>query len=147
MNRAARSIRSGSSEKDTSGARGVRSTPSTRVGHAAERIDQLHVGQPQRHGVHREVARGQVVLDVLGVDDVRLARVLAVRLGEWVVTSNVTRPLRPDGAERPALRPRRVGPTLEQRQRLLRPGVGGEIEIGTVVHAIQDHVAHDPPTR
>jgi hypothetical protein len=30
MNRAARSIRSGSSENDTSGASGVRSTPSTR---------------------------------------------------------------------------------------------------------------------
>jgi hypothetical protein len=50
-----------------------------------------------------------------------------------------------DGAERLPLSPRRVGPTLEQRQRLLRPGVGREVDVGTVMHAIEDHVAHDPP--
>ena len=62
-----------------------------------------------------------------------------------MVTSNVTLALAgADGAERPALRPRRVGPALEQRQCLLRPGVGREVEVGTIVHAIEDHVAHDP---
>ncbi len=42
--------------------------------------DQLDVGHPQGHGVDREVPPGQVVGDVVGVDDVRLARVLAVGL-------------------------------------------------------------------
>ena len=41
MNRAARSIRSGSSVKDTSGDSGVRSTAGGQVGDAAEGVDQL----------------------------------------------------------------------------------------------------------
>ena len=51
------------------------------IGHPAVRIDQLDVGQPQRHGVDGEVPPGQVLGDVVGVDDVRLARILAVGLG------------------------------------------------------------------
>ena len=62
-------MRSGSSLKDTSGSSGVRSTAGGEVGHAAEGVDQLGrlalgAGDPQGHGVDREVAAGQVGLDL-----------------------------------------------------------------------------------
>ena len=60
MKRAARSIRSGSSVKLTSGASGVRSTPRREVGGPAERIDELghrRAGELERHRVDGEVRR------------------------------------------------------------------------------------------
>ena len=80
--------------------------PRRQVGGAAERVDQLDAGQPQGHGVDGEVAPRQVLDDVGGEHDVRLAGVLAVGLGP------VGRHLEhgaalagADGAERRALRP------------------------------------------
>ena len=74
MNRAARSMRSGSSLKDSSGDSGVRSTLGDQVGGPVERVDQLGIvvgQQAQRHGVDGEVAAGQVGLDGVGEHDRR----------------------------------------------------------------------------
>ena len=50
----------------------------------AERIDELghrRAGELERHRVDREVAPREIGLDVVGEHDVRLARVVGVRLG------------------------------------------------------------------
>ena len=75
-NRAARSIRSGSSVNAISGSSGVSRRLRRQVLHPFERIDELTVGQPHRHRVDREVAAGEVGLDVLRERDRRLAFVL-----------------------------------------------------------------------
>ena len=54
------------------------------VGRPAERIDELgHLpaGELERHRVHREVTPREIGLDRVGEHDVRLARVVGVRLG------------------------------------------------------------------
>ena len=77
VNRAARSIRSGSSVNEASGRAGRPQHFAPQVGQAAERVDQLVAGQPGGHGVDREVAPGQVVFqracrsDTTGLRDVR----------------------------------------------------------------------------
>jgi hypothetical protein len=66
-NRAARIMRNGSSENDSCGVPGVRSTPGREVGQPAERVDEVGSGQPDRHGVDREVAPSQVPLQRVAV--------------------------------------------------------------------------------
>ena len=84
MNRAARSIRSGSSSKLISGRQRRAQRRRRQVGGAAVRVDQRDVDagvagqQLERHRVDREVAPRQVGLDVVGERDVRLARVVGV---------------------------------------------------------------------
>ena len=77
----ARSMRSGSSPNETSGASGVRSTARREVGRAAERVDELGLGERERHRVDGEVAARQVGLDVVGERDLGLAALGAVDLG------------------------------------------------------------------
>ena len=84
MKRAARSIRNGSSLKLTSGAERRAQHLGHQVDGAAERIDQRRrrAGRDlERHRVDGEVAAAEVELDLVGVGDVRLARVVGVRLG------------------------------------------------------------------
>ena len=92
--------------------------------------------------------RDRSSLDVVGVDDVRLARVLAVGLGpvgrdleDRVALAGA------DRAERLALRPHRVGPAVEERHRLLGPGVGGQVEVGPGVTRPSTRSRTIPPTR
>ena len=119
--------------------------PGRQVGDTAVGVDELGVGQPQRHGVDGEVAARQVLGDVVGVHDVGLARVLAVGLG--AVGGDLEDRVAPAGAdraERLALGPHRVGPPGQQRHRLLGAGVGGEVEVGVGAHPVEHEVAHDP---
>ena len=135
MNRAARSMRSGSSPKLTSGLSGVRSVRVGEVGRAAERIDERRqvaagVGELERHRVHGEVASRQVDVDAIGELDIRLARVVVVDLcavgGDLVDAIAL---LGADRAEPLALGPDGVGPPVEAGLDLRRHGVGGRIEV------------------
>ena len=78
--RAARIIRSGSSEKDASGAPGVRSTRAARSSRPPCGSMKVFSGQRDRHRVHREVAADQVLLDGVAVGDLGLARGAVVGL-------------------------------------------------------------------
>ena len=72
-NRAARIIRSGSSEKESSGVPGVRSSPCGEVDHAAVRVlDDSRPGQPHRHRVDGEVAAAEVAVEGVAEVDVGL---------------------------------------------------------------------------
>ena len=101
MNRAARSMRSGSSLKLTPRATAACAACGGEVGGAAERVDQLGESgrELERHGVDREVAARQVGLDGVGEDDVGLARVGRVGLGpvgrDLVVAAAVLAPIVP----------------------------------------------------
>ena len=101
------------------------------VGGAVEGIDELQVGQRQRHGVDREVATRQVDGHVVGEDHVGLAGVRGVGLGPvgGDLVGRVT-PLGADRAELLALGPPVIGPALEQLLDLVGPGVGGEVDVG-----------------
>ena len=152
MNRAARSIRSGSSVKETSGDRGVRSTPAARSADAAERVDELRrlalgAGDAQRHRVHGEVAAGEVGLDLVGEGHVGLARVGRVGLG--AVGGDLEHRvalLQADRAEPGALVPHRVGPAGHELGGALGAGVGGEVDVGgerPAEHGVADDAAHE----
>ena len=79
--RAARIIRSGSSEKDSSGrARGAQHTL-REVLKTAVRVDELLLGQRDGHRVHGEVTAYEVFLDGVAVGHLGLARGPVVRLG------------------------------------------------------------------
>ena len=85
MKRAARNMRSGSSPKLTSGAERASAT-SASPGRPRRRTDRSSTGTPvagefERHRVDGEVAPRQIDLDLVGEHDVRLARVVGVRLG------------------------------------------------------------------
>ena len=56
MKRAARSIRRGSSPNDTSGGSGVRRPACGEIGQPVVGVDELEIGEAQRHGVDGEVA-------------------------------------------------------------------------------------------
>ena len=147
MKRAARSMRSGSSVKLTSGASGVRSRLATRSAAPPNGIDELRRArpvEPQRHGVDGEVAPRQIGVDDVGVDDLGLARVRVVDLGpvgrdlEAAVAA-----LGADRAEALALGPHRVGPAGQDALGLGRPGVGGAVVVAGDV-APEQQVAHGP---
>ena len=65
-NRAARSIRSGSSPNDSDGLAGVSSTPARAAAETAQGIDEFGrtgFGHPHRHRVDGEVAAHQIVVE------------------------------------------------------------------------------------
>ena len=121
MNRAARSMRSGSSEKEISGSSGVRSRPRGEVGEPAVGVDELEVGQSQRHGVDGEVAPRQVDLDGVPKTTSGLRESGVVGLGpvggDLVVPAVLARPDRPEAL---ALEPHGVGPTAARGVRSRR---------------------------
>ena len=114
-NRAARSIRSGSSSKERSGSIGVRSTRRREILQAAVRVDHCAAGverQLDRHRVDGEVPPGQVALDGVAEVDLRLAGLAVVGVGAVgrdlaAVGDSVDLDLHTDRAERDARRPSR----------------------------------------
>ena len=98
--------------------------------HAAERIDELALGQPDRHRVDGEVAPGQVGLQVLAERHRRLAVLLRVDL--LAEGRDLEDLVALAGADRPELHADQVqplGPAAQDLRRLLRDGVGREVEI------------------
>ena len=100
------------------------------VAQPVERVDQLHVGQPERQRIDGEVPARQVHHEVVAEGDLGLAGVGHVDLGP------VGRDLvdlgalaAADGAEARALGPDVVGPAPHQALDLRRQGVGGQVEI------------------
>ena len=72
--------------------------PRREVDRAAERVDELGLGQPQRHRVDGEVAAREVGLDVVGERDLGLAALGAVDLG--AERGDLDRARRPCGSRR-----------------------------------------------
>ena len=99
-----------------------------------ERVDQLQVGQRERHGVDGEVSSRQVGFDGGREGHVRLARASRVLLG---AVGGDLDPMavfdRANGAEPLALRPDAVPPRGQDLLRHLRQGIGGEIEVAVRV--------------
>ncbi|MDH6190129.1 hypothetical protein M2168_003161 [Streptomyces sp. CZ24] len=105
---------------------------------AAVRVDEGLLRQGHRHGVDREVAADQVVLDRVAVGDLGLARGAVVRLravrgdldleGDLLALDHGPL-LAADGAEGDADLPDGVRPRPDQPEDLLRPGVGGEVQV------------------
>jgi hypothetical protein len=106
----------------------------------------LRVGQTQRHRVNREVPSGQVRLEALAEKYLRFA-------AGWVVS---VAPVRRDlndlvteaGADRAELTPDvpdGIGERFDDRENLVGPGVGGEVEIGdrTAEEGIPHRAADD----
>ena len=150
MNRAARSIRSGSSVKEISGDSGVRRTPAARS--ATPPKGSMSSGRltgrardAERHGVDGEVAAGEVGLDLVGEGHVGLARVGRVGLG--AVGGDLEHRaalLQPDRAEAGALVPDRVGPA-GRRARWCCSGRASVVRSMSVGEGPAEHrVAHDP---
>ena len=129
--RAARSIRSGSSPKETSGSSGVRNRPA--AGRPpVEGVDQLQVGQRERHGVDREVAARQVDVDVVAEGDLGLADSGTVDLGP--VGRDLEELHRPCGrrwcrTRFPCVQTASAQPA-QQPLDLIGPGVGGQVDVG-----------------
>ena len=105
-------------------------------------IDELGLGQPERHRVHGEVATGEIGLDVVAERDLGLAALGPVDLGaEGGDLHPHAAPLAADRAEPLALEPHVVGPTPHQLLDRIRPGIRREVEIGG--GAAQ--MSNDPP--
>ena len=120
-NRAARSIRSGSSEKESSGRPGVRSSRWARSTTPPYGSSTTRPGQPHRHRVDGEVAAAEVALEGVAEVDGRLARGRVVGLGAVRRHLDGPRPLAAaDGAEVAAHVPGRVAPRRRAAARCRR---------------------------
>ena len=143
-NRAARSIRNGSSPNDISGAAGVSSILGAHRRQTVQRIAEFAGtvgGDADRHGVRGEIAAYEIVLEALAEAHLRVARHLVVGVGaERGDLHAIVALADPDRAVLDAGVPERVGPSAQHRLYLLGPGVGGEIEVGT--QPAQQRVAH-----
>ncbi len=149
-NRAARSIRSGSSPKDTSGAAGVSSTrarSASKPSSGSRNSPGPSGGDAHRHRVDREVTAHQIVVEAVAEAHLRIARHLVVGVGAEGGDLHALIALADaDGAEVDAGVPQRVGPRPQHALHLLGPGVGGEVEVGAepaqqrVAHAAADEV-------
>ena len=143
-NRAARSIRSGSSPKDTSGAAGVSSTPARSAAKppSGSTNSPAPVGcDAHRHRVHGEVAAHQIVVERVAETHLRIARHPVVAVGaERGDLQAVPVLADADGAELDAGVPQRVGPRPQRLLHLLGARVGGEVQVGA--QPAQQRVAH-----
>ena len=98
--------------------------------HADERIDELTVGQTDRHRVHGEVASRQVGPQVLAERDRRLAVLLRVHLlAERRDLQDLIRPAGAHRAEPHADQVHALGPPAQDLRGLPREGVGREVEV------------------
>ena len=136
-------MRSGSSEKDASGAPGVASTEAWRSRTPPNGIHELQGGQPQGHGVDGEVPAQQVVRQGVaerhhGLAGIGIVRLGAVR-GDFDLEAGLAHP---DGAEGAPDLPVVVRPLLDEGDRLVRGGVGGEVQVRG--RPAQEQVAHGP---
>ena len=130
-NRAARIIRSGSSEKESSGRPGVRSSRCARSTTPPYGSSKSRLGHAHRHRVDREVAAAEVAGQGVAEVDVRLARGGVVGLG--AVRRDLDQPVAlaaADGAEVAAHVPvaRRAQP-LQDPLGLLGPRRRREVEV------------------
>ena len=142
--RAARIIRSGSSENESSGAPGVRSTRSARSTTPPKRVLELAARHPHRHRVDGEVATAQVAVERVAEVDVGLARVGVVGLGAVGRDLDLPRSLAAaDGAEGATHVPDGVGPAGQQPLGRVGPGRRGEVEVVLVAtdHRVADRAA------
>ena len=140
-NRAARIIRSGSSEKESSGRPGVRSTWWARSTTPPNGSSSCCSGSDERHRVHREVAAREVADQRVAVLHGRLAARRVVGLG--AVRRDLDLPLPAAAADRAELAadvPGRLGPALEQPLGDLGARRGGEVEV--VVQPAEHRVAN-----
>ena len=97
--------------------------PGGEVGRAAEGVDELGLGEPQRHRVDGEVAAREVGLDVVGEHDLGLAALGPVHLGAERGDLDRRAVLATaDGAEPLALEPDVIGPRAHDRARRRRGG-------------------------
>ena len=145
-NRAARSIRSGSSRERRPRARAAcRVASRAEVLHTLEGVDELAVGQPDRHRVDREVAAGEIGLDVLRERDRGLRSSSGYTLlPEGRDLDQGAVPSRPHGPEPHAHEVLGLRPALEEPRRLGGRGVGGEVAVGRrrrPDHEVADHAA------
>ncbi len=118
----------------------------TQVGEPAVGIDRRHVHQGEGDGVDREVATGEVGLDVVRIGDPGLARVAPVDLvaiGRHLHGAPV--PLCGDRAERSPHGVDHLRPPVEDPRRLLGSGVGGEVEVEAVDVPLQERVPDRAP--
>nr|CEL15991.1 hypothetical protein [Kibdelosporangium sp. MJ126-NF4]CTQ93915.1 hypothetical protein [Kibdelosporangium sp. MJ126-NF4] len=112
-------------------------------GHPVVRVDELLGRQVHRHRVDGEVPALEVVLDRVAEPDLGVAghAVVLIRTergdlaGQAVLGST-------DRAEGDADVPYRVRPAGDQAHDLLRPGVGGEVQVGS--EPAQQRVPHAP---
>ena len=149
-NRAARSIRSGSSPKDTSGAAGVSSTrarSAAKPPSGSRNSPGPSARDAHRHRVDGEVAAHQIVVEAVAEAHLGVARHLVVGVGaEGGDLHALVALADADRAELDAGVPQRVGPRPQHALHLLGPGVGGEVEVGAepaqqrVAHAAADEV-------
>ena len=134
-NRAARSIRSGSSPKDTAGAAGVSSTRARSAAKppSGSRNSPGPVWRDAHgHRVGREIAAHQIVLEAIAEAHLGIARHLVVGVGaERGDLQAVVVLADADGAELDPGVPHRVGPAPHDLLHLLGAGVGGEVQVGT----------------
>nr|BFE66957.1 hypothetical protein GCM10020092_002580 [Actinoplanes digitatis] len=141
--RAARSMRSGSSPKESAERVRRLDDPGGQVVQSPERVREVVAGQADRHRVDREVPAAQVVQQVVAVAHDRVAGQPVVGLGPERGDLEPQAVLQdPDRAEVPAGLPDPVGPALDQRERLLRQGVGAEVEV--VAEPSEQSVPHRP---
>lgn len=131
--------------KDTSGERRAEA-PGGEVDSATVGVDQLVFGDRQGHGVHGEVASGQVAFDVVAEGHLRLAGVGVVHVG--AVGGDLERPvpdLDADRAEPFALGPDRINQRGHQPLDLRWAGIGGEVDVGPGGQLPAEQlVPHDP---
>ncbi len=115
--------------------------PRGQVLDAAERVHELHVRQTQGHGVDREVPAAQVLREVVPESHRGLARVRVVVLravgGDLQLHPGLAHA---DGPELPANLPVGVRPVSDDRQRLVRARVSGEVQVQSV--PAQQQVPH-----
>ena len=142
-NRAARSIRSGSSPNDTSGGDGVRSRPASRSTRPPCGSTKARSGQAQGHRVDREVAPHEVVVEGVPEGDDRLAGEPVVGVGpEGRHLDDGAPPPGADRAELAAHVPRGRPPRRQDALGVVRAGRGREVEVGR--DAAEEGVAHRP---
>ena len=93
--------------------------------------------------------RDEIGLDGVGEHDVRLARVVGVRLGaerrDLVDPRSATGvALGTDRSEPLALGPDRIGPSVEAPLDVGRPGIGGQVDVEVLRSAADQQVADGP---
>ena len=125
------------------GADGGAQDAGAQVGQAAAGVDELEVGQAQRHGVDGEVAAGEVPGEGVAIGHLGLARADLVGLGAVGGDLHDGGALaRADGAEGPAHVPGGLAPGGQDLLGLLGAGRGGQVQV--VGGDAEEGVPHRP---
>ena len=119
------------------------------VSEAVERVDELHLGQSQRQGIHREVPPGEVLDEVEPERHLGFARLGHVDLGPMRGDlEDVGTLAAPDRSEAGPERPDVVSPPPDEPLGLIGPGVGGEVVVAPALRRageqrVADGSAHE----